>query len=91
MEVAAALPERQVLISLEVPGGTTLGEAVARSGIASLLPELDIDAQRLGIFGRVRSPDTELRDGDRAEIYRPLKADPKEVRRRLAELERARK
>ena len=91
VEVAAALPDRQLLVTLEVPEGTTLSEAVTRSGIARQLPDLRIDPQRLGIFGRLRPPDTELRDGDRAEIYRPLTADPKEVRRQLAELERARR
>ncbi len=91
VEIVAALPKRQVLIGLDVPSGTTLEEAVLRSGIAGQLAELDIEPQRLGIFGRVRLPDTVLRDGDRVEIYRPLTADPKVVRRQLAELQRSRK
>lgn len=89
VEVAAGTPEKQVLISLEVPEGTTLIEAVRRAGVAERLPGIEIDPQRLGVFGTVRSPDTELSDGDRAEVYRPLRADPKQVRRELAELERA--
>ena len=91
IDIVAALPKQQVMISLEVPSGTTLEEAVSRTEIADQLTGLDIDRQRLGIFGRVCAPDTELRDGDRVEIYRPLNADPKTVRRELAELERSRK
>ncbi len=91
VEVAAALPERQVLIGLGVPAGTTLAEAVERSAIARQLPGFEIDPERMGIFGRKRPPSTPLRDGDRVEIYRPLTADPKEVRRQLAELEKSRR
>lgn len=91
VEVAAALPERQIVITLMVPAGTTLAEAVTLSGIAQQLPEMEVDPERLGIFGRVRSADSELSEGDRVEIYRPLTADPKEVRRQLAELERTRR
>lgn len=88
IEVAAGLPRRQVVIPLEVPCGTTLAEAVALADLSSVLPELEVDDQRLGIFGKLRPPDTVLQDGDRAEVYRPLAADPKEVRRQLAELAR---
>jgi uncharacterized protein len=91
VEVAAALPQRQVLIPLEVPVGTTLVEAVERSGIARQLPDFEIDPGRMGIFGRVLPPETALHEGDRVEIYRPLTADPKEVRRQLAEMEKARR
>lgn len=88
IEVAAGLPERQEIVSLRVPKGTTLGEAVAQARLEERLPGLEVDEQRLGIFGKRRPADTELRDGDRAEVYRPLTADPKEIRRQLAELER---
>lgn len=91
VEVAAALPDRQVLIELDAPAGTTLLEAVERAELHRRLPELAVDENRLGIFGKRRSPDTVLRDGDRAEVYRPLTADPKIVRRELAELARGRK
>lgn len=84
VEVAYALPERQRLLGLKVPVGCTAREAVERSGIAREFPEIEAGDQPLGIFGRRCSPDQELRDGDRVEIYRPLKADPKEVRRELA-------
>lgn len=89
IEVAAALPQRQLVIALEVPAGTTLAEAVARANMAERLPGLVVDEARLGVFGRLRPPDSLLRDGDRVEIYRPLAADPKEVRRQLAELARS--
>jgi putative ubiquitin-RnfH superfamily antitoxin RatB of RatAB toxin-antitoxin module len=89
IEVAAALPERQAVIPLSVDEGCTVWEAVQRSGIADRLPELAIDEKRIGVFGRICKPDRRLRQGDRVEIYRPLTADPKEIRRQLAELERA--
>ena len=89
MEVVAATPRRQVAIALQVPAGTTLAEAVAMADLPTRLPELSVDENRLGIFGKRRNPDTVMSDGDRAEVYRPLEADPKEVRRQLAELARA--
>lgn len=89
IEVAAALPDRQMVIPLVVDENCTVWEAVEKSEIANRLPGLAIDRERIGIFGRICKPDRRLRDGDRVEIYRPLKADPKEVRRHLAELERA--
>lgn len=91
VEVAAATPERQVVIPLVVPAGTTLAEAVEQADLPARLPELEVDESRLGIFGKKRRPDTVLQEGDRAEVYRPLTADPKEVRRQLAELARRQK
>lgn len=84
VEVVFALPERQKLVALEVPQGCTAREAVERSGLRAEFPEIDPDRNALGIFGRRCPPDQALRSGDRVEIYRPLKADPKEVRRELA-------
>ena len=89
IEVVAALPDRQWLVELDVPSGTTAWEAVQQSGLAERVPDYPIDRQRMGIFGRLCRADQVLSDGDRVELYRPLKADPKEVRRQLAELERA--
>lgn len=91
IEVAAALPRAQVVIPLLVPVGTTLAEAVALADLPARLPGLDVDESRLGVFGKLKPPDHVLADGDRAEVYRPLSADPKEVRRQLAELSRQRK
>lgn len=84
VEVVYALPDRQRLLTLEVPAGCTAREAVERSGLRREFPEIDPGHSPLGIFGRRCQPDQPLRDGDRVEIYRPLKADPKEVRRELA-------
>jgi len=84
VEVAYALPERQSILPVVMPAGSTVQEAIMASGIRDLYPEIDLDAQKVGIFGRLAKLDEVLRAGDRVEIYRPLKADPKEVRRRLA-------
>ena len=85
VEIVYALRDRQVLLALEVEGGTTARQAVERSGILQRFPEIDLVRAGLGIFGRVVSPDTPLRDGDRVEIYRPLIADPKNARRERAQ------
>jgi len=85
IEVVYALPQEQHLLSLDVPAGTTAIEAVALSGLNEKFPEPDLAAAKLGIFGKLIKPDTPLREHDRVEIYRPLLADPKEVRRKRAE------
>ncbi|MBL3555639.1 MULTISPECIES: RnfH family protein [Marinobacter] len=82
VEVAFARPDKQEIIHLQVEQGTSAVEAVKRSGIAAVFPEIDPDKDDMGIFGKViKNPsDHELRDGDRVEIYRPLKIDPKQAR-----------
>ncbi len=85
VEVAYARPDVQVILELEVPRGTTLVEAIRRSGILERFPEIDLARNKVGIFGRLSKPDTVLREGDRVEIYRPLIADPKASRRKRAE------
>ncbi len=82
IEVAYALSEKQALIALEVEEGTTIRQAIERSGILMRKPGIDLARGRVGIFGKIAQLDTALRDGDRVEIYRPLIADPKEARRR---------
>ncbi|KDN97321.1 MULTISPECIES: RnfH family protein [Pseudomonas] len=86
VEVVYAQAERQVLLTLEVPTGTTLTEAVKLSGIAAHFPEADIQACPIGIFGRViaNPEEQKVEAGDRIEIYRPLLVDPKEVRKQRA-------
>ena len=83
IEVAYAAVDRQVLRTLRVPEGATVREAVLKSGIGDEFPELDLNECPLGIFGKVvADPQVRLiQAGDRIEIYRPLLADPKEVRR----------
>lgn len=82
VEVAYALPDRQVLLVLEVEEGTTTRQAIERSGILQRYPGIQLAQGRVGIFGKRVELDTPLRDGDRVEIYRPLVADPREARRR---------
>jgi len=84
VEVAYALPSRQDILALALPAGSTVQQAIEASGIRQLYPEIDLSVQKVGIFGRLAKLDEVLQPGDRVEIYRPLKADPKEVRRRLA-------
>lgn len=85
VELVYALPHEQTLLKFNVPAGTRVAEAVQLSGILAKYPEIDLGKNKLGIFGKLAKPDAELREMDRIEIYRPLIADPKEVRRRRAE------
>jgi putative ubiquitin-RnfH superfamily antitoxin RatB of RatAB toxin-antitoxin module len=83
VEVVYAAVDRQALLSVVVPVGTTVRAALLRSGIGEAFPELSLADCPVGIFGKVIA-DPEIRPvqaGDRIEIYRPLLADPKEVRR----------
>ena len=84
VEVAYALPEKQVIRALNVDVGTTIGEAIVQSGIMMDFPELELENAKVGIFGKVAPMTKVLSEGDRVEIYRPLIADPKEVRRKRA-------
>ena len=69
---------------LRLPSGSTVGDAIRACGLLAQRNEIDMNRNRVGIFGRLVQLDSPLRDGDRVEIYRPLNADPKEVRRRRA-------
>jgi uncharacterized protein len=80
ISVAFALPDAQIVKELEVSAGCTLGEAVA---LASL-KDVQVDQLVPGVWGKVKSLDYVLREGDRVELYRPLVADPKTARRRRA-------
>ncbi len=84
IEVVYALPHEQTLLKVQAPQGATVAEAVSLSGMLEKYPEIDITRNKLGIFGKLSKPDAELREQDRIEIYRPLIADPKEVRRQRA-------
>ncbi len=84
VEVAYALPDRQAIVEVEVPLGTTAVEAARQSGIMERFEGLDLENARLGIFGKIAANTQVLRAGDRVEIYRPLIADPKEVRKARA-------
>lgn len=80
--IVYALAKRQIWLNVEVPEGATLREAIERSGILTQCPEIDLDRQKVGVFGKVSALETRLEDGDRVEIYRPLVADPKTLKSR---------
>ena len=85
--VAAAIPGRQEVVKVELPAGASVADALRCSGLEARFPEIDFAAARVGIWSRPCPRGTALRDGDRVEVYRELKADPKEMRRRRARLE----
>ncbi len=85
IEVAYALPDEQSLLTLHVAPGTDIQTCIEQSGILRRHPEIDLNTNKVGIWSRTRKLNDEIRDGDRIEIYRPLIADPKDVRRRRAE------
>lgn len=86
VEVAYATPEKQIIRAVNVDAGTTIGAAIVQSGIMMDFPDLELELEEaaVGLFGKVAAMTTVLSDGDRVEIYRPLIADPKEVRRKRA-------
>jgi putative ubiquitin-RnfH superfamily antitoxin RatB of RatAB toxin-antitoxin module len=85
IEVSYALPHRQLIIPLQVSPESTAEQAIQVSGILIKFPEIDLTQNQIGIFGKLTRLDTVLRHMDRVEIYRPLIADPKEVRKQRAE------
>lgn len=86
VEVAYVLPRAQTVVTLNVPVGTTVREAIIRSGIVAQTSGGDWDTVAVGIFGKRVSLATMLHEHDRVEIYRPLIADPKRARRKRARL-----
>ena len=82
IEVVCAPPQKQERILLDLSPGSTVLDAIEASGLLQRLPQIELG--RAGIWGRPVSPETRLRDRDRVEIYRPLIADPREVRRKRA-------
>jgi putative ubiquitin-RnfH superfamily antitoxin RatB of RatAB toxin-antitoxin module len=84
VEVVYALSEAQDAVTLHLPPGATLRDAVVHSGLLERHPEIDLAVQKLGVFGAPAVADRLLADGDRVEIYRALVMDPKEARRRRA-------
>ena len=85
IEITYALPDRQELVTIDLPEGSTVMQAVEASGLLQKYPEIDPGGvNKLGVFAKLAKADTVLRDRDRVEIYRPLIADPKEVRRQKA-------
>ena len=85
VEVAYALPHQQVIMPVKLAANSTVEEAIKQCGILEKFPEIDLTQSKVGIFSKLTKLDTILREKDRVEIYRPLIADPKEVRRKRAE------
>ena len=84
IEVVYALPDRQEVARLQLQEGTTVQQAVEASGLLAKFPEIDLAKNKLGIYAKLTKLDAVLRDRDRVEIYRPLIADPTEVRKQRA-------
>lgn len=85
VDVAYALPDKQYLYSVKVPQGSSVEQAIIASGLLELRPEIDLQQNKVGIFSRPVKLKDEVSSGDRVEIYRPLIADPKDLRRQRAE------
>ncbi len=84
VEVAYALPERQLILKVDVPEGATVEEAIRASGMLAQFPDIDLEQSKVGVFGKLSKLSAVLRAKDRVEIYRPLIADPKQARRNRA-------
>ena len=84
MQIGVAYSEnaQQVWMTIEVPEDATMADAIAASGILARFPQIDLDVQKTGIFGRIVKLDALLRAGDRVEIYRAITCDPQSVPRR---------
>ena len=85
VDIAYALPEEQVIISIKVPTIFNVQQAIEKSGIQKKFPSIDLSKNKVGIFGKKTTLDHVLKNRDRIEIYRPLILDPKEMRRKRAE------
>ncbi|UCD68328.1 MAG: RnfH family protein [Betaproteobacteria bacterium] len=84
IEVVYALPDRQTVLACDVAEGMTVGQSVISSGILEQHPEIDLENADFGLWNERVAQDCLVRDGDRVEIYRPLIADPKQIRRKQA-------
>jgi putative ubiquitin-RnfH superfamily antitoxin RatB of RatAB toxin-antitoxin module len=80
--IAYALPQRQAWFDIDVPEGATVKDAIERSGILKQFPDINLETQKVGIYSKLCTLETVLAEGDRVEIYRPITADPKTVKRK---------
>jgi len=83
--VVYAIPARQSWLTVDVPEGTSVRDTIEKSGILHQFPEINLESQKVGIFGKATTLDAIVEEGARVEIYRPIIADPKTVRRRPKE------
>ena len=88
VEVIYALPDAQTIVEMELEQGARVADALAASRLSQRLPDGALSGHRIGIWGTAALPDTELRDGDRVEIYRALVVEPKQARRHRAKQQR---
>lgn len=84
VEVVYPLPQKQEIFTVRLAAGATVRQAIEASGVLQKYPEIDLSKNKLGVFAKLAKPEALLRDKDRVEIYRPLIADPKEVRKQRA-------
>lgn len=89
VEVAYALPAEQLILKVNLPPGATVEQAIRASGLLERVPEIDLSVNKVGVFAKLVPLDTPVQSGDRVEVYRPLIADPKEVRRARAAKKKA--
>ncbi len=82
ISVCYSEPGQQAWLRIEVPEDATAAAAIERSGILGMFPSIDLESQKIGVFGKVVKADTPLHAGDRVEIYRPIVCDPTTVPRR---------
>ena len=85
VEVAYATPDEQIIKTINIDAGTTAEAAINLSGLLNRFPAINLNENKIGVFGKAIKKDLVLKEGDRVEIYRPLIADPKEIRRQRAE------
>lgn len=84
VEVAYAAPDREIIIASRLAHGSTVRDAIDQSGVLRQAPEIDLAINKIGVYGKIVALDCVLHPHDRVEIYRPLRVDPKEIRRRRA-------
>ncbi len=84
MNVSAAYDngKKQIWVKVEAPEGSTVKDVLELSGLLDMFPEIDLESQKVGVFGRLTKLDTTVEDGQRVEVYRPITADPETVERR---------
>lgn len=84
VEIAYALPDKQIILSLQVETGCSIETVIEKSGILEEFPDIDLMHQKVGVFSKIKKLSDPVKEGDRIEIYRPLLIDPKEARRKRA-------
>lgn len=84
--VCYAEADRQLWLRLEVPDGSTVQQAIELSGVLERYPTIDLETQKVGIFGKFAKLDSPIKEGDRVEIYRKITADPQQVQRRRVDV-----